>query len=89
MALAHFLVLRLAAARIHVGKERAGLALVVLGEEGMSHGCLDANAAGWLQLHHLSEQVDRLRAFAETTAQFDQILVSVDTPLRESHFHLR
>ena len=53
---------------MHVGQERANLALVVLSEEGMRHGGLDADAARRLELHHLRQQVDRLRAFTEAAA---------------------
>lgn len=91
MAFAHLVVLvGLAGARVHVGGEdRARLALVVLGEERMRHGGLNANAAGRLKLHHLRQQVDGLRAITEAAAQLDQILIAIDAPLREGDFHLR
>ena len=65
------------------------MALVVLGKERMSHGHLYTDAAGRLQLHHLGKKVDSLGALLELAAEFDQIFVAVDTPLREGNFHLR
>ena len=73
VALAHLLVLvRLAGARVDVGRnQRAGVALVVLGEERMSHGSLYTDAAGRLELHHLRQKVDCLRALLKLAAKFD------------------
>ena len=91
MALTHlFVLVGLAGARVDVGRnQRAGVALVVLGKERMSHGHLYTDAAGRLQLHHLGKKVDSLGALLELAAEFDQIFVAVDTPLREGNFHLR
>ena len=62
--------------------------VVVLSKEGVGQSSLYADSPTGLQLHHLSQQIDRLRARPEAVASLDQILVAVDFPLRESDLHL-
>lgn len=93
--LAHFFVLIGAALlRVHFKRRRllhehhvvagAGDAnLVELGKEGMSKSALDGDTARRLKLHHLSEQVDRLGAISELSAQLDEVLVALDAPFGE------
>ena len=98
--LAHFFVLiRAALLRVHFERRRllhehhvvagAGDAdLVELGEERMRESTLDSDTARRFKLHHLSEQVDRLRAISKLSAQLDEVLVTLDAPFGEGDLHL-
>ena len=64
------------------------MAIVILTEERMSQSSFDSDSLGWLQVHHLRQQVNGMRVILKVGAEFGQVLVAVHLPLREGRLHL-
>ena len=73
---------------IHVLILESIVAIVILTEERMSQSSFDCDPLGWLQVHHLRQQVNGMRVILKVGAEFGQVLVAVHLPLWEGRLHL-
>ena len=75
--------------RRNFGQRRRVLVLVIFSEKGVLNSCFYGDSLGWLQVHHLGEEVQCFWIRGKVRAHWYEFLESIHTPFGESHLHIR
>ena len=63
------------------------LVVMELLEEWMGQGTFDSDTLRWLELHHLSQEVDGFWESFKVGAKLHKVFIAIDAPLWERGFH--